>query len=116
MSRVETTPNWTTVYASASMLSWGSLYLSNGAEVSGEGTGSVGYIPFYRTREEVIKLFGDVKILEFKRVEEETTREEEGGSQSLCKREACKETRKDSCGGKGCKANRPTTKGDGGCH
>ena len=115
MSRVETMPNWTNVYAAASVLSWGSL-MANGAEVSGEGTGSVGYIPFYRTREEVIKLFGDVKILEFKRVEEETSREEEDGPQGLGKREAVPQKRKGCCGGKACKATRTATEGDGGCH
>lgn len=46
----------------------------------------------------------------------ETTPEEKISQKSCCKREACKETRKDSCGSKGCKADRPTTKGDGRCH
>lgn len=116
MSHVETIPDWTTVYAATQILPWDSLHTTNGSKVSKEGTGSVGYIPFYRTREEVIKLFGDVKILEFKRVEEETSREEEDGPQGLGKREAVPQKRKGCCGGKACKATRPATEGDGGCH
>ena len=115
MSHVETIPDWTTVYAATHILPWGSLHTANGSKVSREETGSAGYIPFYRTREEVIKLFGNVEILEFKRVKEEETREEDDSEKSCRQGEAVPQKRKGCCGGKSCKADRPATKGNAGC-
>ena len=55
-------------------------------------------------------------IMGFNYVEKETKREEEDGPQGLGKREAVPQKRKGCCGGKACKATRPATEGDGGCH
>lgn len=102
-------------FAPSKILPWSSLS-NETTKVVKESGGSVGFIPFYETSEEVVKLFGCIKILEFQSVEEEITREEEDGPQGLGKREVVPQKRKGCCGGKACKVARPATEGDGGCH
>ena len=111
MSHAENTSKW---YGPSKILPWSALSNEH-VKVGDESGGSCGFIPFYRTPEEVARLFGNINIVEFDCVKEITSKETIS-QKSCCKREGSEETRKDSCGGKSCKANRPTTKGDGECH
>jgi len=100
-------------YAPSQLLQWSSLS-SDTVRIGDEEGGSVGFIPFYRTREEVINLFGNVQIMEFQSVEK-VERQEEVRPSACCKREGCQKERKATCRGKSCKANRSVAEGDGRC-
>ena len=110
MSHVESKYKY---YAPSQLLQWSSLS-SDTVRIGDEEGGSVGFIPFYRTREEVTNIFGDVQIMEFQSVEK-AERQEEVRPSTCCKREGGQKERKATCRGKGCKANRSVAEGDGRC-
>lgn len=51
-------------------------------------------------------------IIGFNYVEKETKKQEDSGQKSCCKKEACKETRKNSFGSEVCKIDGRATTGD----
>lgn len=69
-------------------LSWNDLELSGIVNVK-EKSGAYGFIPLYRTREEVVELYGDINILEIVDGESQETDAKVAPAENPGSRKAC---------------------------